>query len=206
MRLATRLVVIALLAAGIVSPALAQGPWSVFLGGGAAGFGGASSPGANGNEQIQFKPTPTTRLHVGVAREFGRGGLTLDAAYAKAGLGGYFSGSSYALNPAVTLWDLRLLASYELVKFGESSSIRVAMGPMLQSWSGDAIVDTKTNLGGAAAVTLVAPISKKIGLLVTGSMGVASSPFAQETLDDFGDAEPAAVWTRELSVGLRLSL
>ena len=99
----------------------------------------------------------------------------------------YSSGGSYSLTPAMTLWDIRLLASYELVQLGESSSIRVALGPMLQSWSGEAIVDTRTNLGGAAAVTLVAPISRKFGLLVSGSLGVASSPFSQEILDAFGD-------------------
>jgi hypothetical protein len=106
----------------------------------------------------------------------------------------------------MTLWDIRLLASYELVKLGESASLRVAGGPMLQAWSGEAIIDTKANLGAAAAITLVAPISGKIGLLVTGSLAVASSPFSQETLDDFGDAEPTAVWTRELGVGVRFSL
>lgn len=206
MRRATRLILIGLLTTGIASPALAQGPWSLFLGGGAAGFGGASTAGTNEDGAVHFKPAPTTRLHVGVAREFGRGGLTLDASYAKAGLGGYQSDAWVSLNPAMTLWDIRLLVSYELVKLGESASLRMAVGPMLQAWSGEAIIDTKTNLGAAAAVTLVAPISGKIGLLVIGSLGVASSPFSQETLDDFGDAEPAAVWTRELSVALRLSL
>ena len=206
MRLARSLMVTVLLVAGIVSCAFAQGPWSVFVGGGAAGFGGASTSGTTEGVDIQFKPTPTTRFHVGAARELGRGGLTLDVAYAKTGLGGYSDGGSYALNPAMTLWDFRLLASYELVKPGKASSLRVAVGPMLQSWSGDAIIDTRTNLGAAAAITMIAPVAKGAALLVSGSLGVAGSPFAPGTLDDFGPAEPASTWTRELGVGFRLSL
>ena len=147
MRLATRLILVVLLAAGIVSPALAQGPWSVFLAGGAAGFGGASTPGTNQLGEVHFKPAPTTRFHAGVARALGRGGLTLDASYAKAGLGGYQAVGSVTLNPGMTLWDIRLLASYELIRLGTSSSIRVALGPMLQSWSGEAIIDTKDKPG-----------------------------------------------------------
>lgn len=205
MRLAPHMLIL-LLVSGFVSPAFAQGPWSVFVGGGAAGFGGASTPGTSEDIDVQFKPTPTTRFHVGVAREFGRGGVTLDASYAKAGLGGYTDGGSYALNPGMTLWDFRLLVSYEILKLGAASSLRVAVGPMLQSWSGEAIIDSRTNLGAAAAVTVIAPISKSVGLLVSGSLGVAASPFAQETLDDFGPAEPASIWTRELGVGVRLSL
>jgi len=200
------LLLLLLLLSGLASPAVAQGPWSVFVGGGAAGFGGASTPGTDEDIEVQFKPTPTTRFHAGVAREFGRAGLTLDVSYAKAGLGGYTEGASYALNPGMTLWDFRLLVGYQVARLGEASSIRVALGPMLQSWSGEAIIDSRTNLGAAAAITVIAPISRSIGLLVSGSLGVAGSPFAQETLDDFGAAEPASVWTRELGVGVRLSL
>jgi hypothetical protein len=195
-----------LLVTGLVSRAVAQGPWSVFVGGGAAGFGGASTPGTSDGIDLQFKPTPTTRFHAGIARGFGRGGLTLDASYARAGLGGYTDPGSYALNPAMTLWDIRLLVSYELFRLGAASSIRAAVGPMLQAWSGEAIGDSRTNLGAAAAVTMIAPVTKGTALLVSGSLGVAGSPFAAETLNGFGPAEPANVWTRELAVGLRLSL
>lgn len=206
MRVARPLILIVVLATSLVSRALAQGPWSIFVGGGAAGFGGASTSGTSDGVDIQFKPTPTTRFHAGVTRALGRGGLTLDVSYAKAGLGGYTDGGSYSLNPAMTLWDFRLLVSYELVKLGDGASIRGALGPMLQSWSGDAILDARTNLGGAAAITLVAPVTGSTALLVSGSMGVAGSPFSPETLDEFGPSEPASVWTRELAVGLRLSL
>ena len=74
--------------------------------------------------------------------------------YAKAGLGGYADGTSYSLNPALTLYDVRLLASYEILTLGQATPVRLAVGPMLQVWSGDAIIDTQTRLGGAAAITM----------------------------------------------------
>ncbi len=206
-RLALHLMLLALPAAGIASTAFAQGPWSVFAGGGAAGFGGASSAGSSiDGDPVQFKPSPTTRLHVGVATAFGRGGITLDASYSKSSLGVYGTGASYSIDPAITLWDVRLLASYELSRLGESSSLRIALGPMVQFWSGDAIIDAKTSLGGAVALTLVVPMTRSLGLLVSGSMGVAGSPFAGETLSDFGTAVPTSTWTRELGVGVRVAL
>jgi len=77
---------------------------------------------------------------------------------------------------------------------------------MLQVWSGDAILDTQTRLGGAGALTLAVPINGNIGLLVTGSLGLAGSPFDAGLLESAGGFEPANVWTRELGVGVRLSL
>jgi hypothetical protein len=195
-----------LLAGGITAPAAAQGPWSIFVGGGAAGFGGASTlPGDEPGATAQIKPSPTTRFHAGMAHSFGRAGVAFDLAYSKSGLGGYGDGGSYSLSPALTLYDLRLLFNYRIAGF-DHSSLNVALGPMLQVWSGDAILDTQTRPGGVAALTLAVPISGRIGLLVTGSLGVAGSPFDAGLLESAGGFEPANVWTRELGVGLRLSL
>ena len=207
MRYAHPLLLLAVLMAGTALPAQAQGPWSVFVGGGAAGFGGASKPAAGEEGDVQqFKPTPTTRLHLGVARTLGPGGIALDVSYAKAGLGGYADGTSYSLNPALTLYDVRLLASYEVLTLGPATPVRLAVGPMLQVWSGDAIIDTQTRLGGAATITMGVPISGSVGVIVSGSLGVAGSPFDAETLSSAGLFEPVTTWTRELAVGLRLSL
>lgn len=208
MRPAHPLLFIALLIAGTVSPVIAQGPWSVFIGGGAAGFGGAStrtSPEVEG-EVVQFKPSPTTRLHLGIARALGKASIAIDASYAKSGLGGYSSGGSYSLSPAMTLYDVRLLAGYELLTLGQSTPVRLALGPMLQVWTGDAIIDTQTRLGGAVALDMSVPVSRRVAALISGSLGVAGSPFAEETLDSIGPFEPATTWTRELALGLRFSL
>jgi hypothetical protein len=196
---------IALITGCIASPAWAQGPWSVVLGGGAAGFGGAStlSAGFTGDEKI--KPSPTTRLHLGVARALGRAGLVLDASYAKAGLGVYGVGGSYSFTPGETLYDVRLLASYQIVRFGPAASLRLAAGPMLQIWSGEAIVDTQTGLGGALAITVDAPLTRAFGLMASGSIAVAGSPFSAENLASAGPFEPANIWTRELGVGIRVA-
>lgn len=205
MRLALRLVLVSLATMVTALPAFAQGPWSVSLGGGAAGFGGASTPGTSLDQTVQFKPTPTIRLHLGLARTFGRAGVALDASYAKAALGAYGEAYSYSFNPAMTLLDVRLLATWQVLQLGEASALRIGLGPMLQSWSGDAIVDTRTNIGGAADITMAVPITHSLALQASGSLAVAASPFAAETLADYPPAEPASIWTRELGIGLRFS-
>ena len=106
----------------------------------------------------------------------------------------------------MTLYDIRLLASYEIRTLGQATWVRLAVGPMLQVWSGDAIIDTQTRLGGAAAITMGVPISRSVGVIVSGSLGVAGSPFDAETLSNVGLFEPVTTWTRELAVGVRLSL
>ena len=205
MRRALRLMLLLTITVGVATPAVAQGPWSVFVGAGAAGFGGGADaldppPG----EPTQYKPTPTTRLHAGLAREIGRGAITFDASYARSGLGGYGGTINVAFSPTLTLYDLRLLGSYSIARLGDGS-LRVGVGPMLQLWSGAAVSRTQTRLGGAASVTVQVPMSRSIGLLVSGSLGVSSSPFDQRTLDNLG-LEALTTWTRELGVGVRLSL
>jgi hypothetical protein len=136
----------------------------------------------------------------------GKAGITLDASYAKSGLGGYGSGGSYSISPAMTLYDVRLLASYQVFTLSRSTAVRLALGPMVQVWSGDAIIDAQTRFGGAAVFSVGVPVSRRAGVIISGSLGVAGSPFVEETLDNIGPFEPATTWTRELTVGLRFSL
>jgi hypothetical protein len=199
------LTLIALLAGGTISPAVAQGPWSVFVAGGAAGFGGASQavPDVEGDVN-QFKPAPTTRLHLGVARTFGRAGVAIDGSYAKAGLGAYGGSQTLVIAPAITLYEVRALASYALATLGQSTVLRLSAGPMLQVWSGDAIIDTQTRFGAAAVLAVAVPMTKHLGLIVSGGLSVADSPFLPEGLEGLPVVyEPTAIWTRELAVGLR---
>ena len=203
MQIARRLTLFMLMVGGVVSPAVAQGPWSVFVAGGAAGFGGTSSPTAPVDAVAQYKPGATTRFHLGAARAFGRVSVAIDAPYAKAALEGSADGYRVAFSPGFTLYDVRLLANYELARMGTGTTLLIGLGPMLQVWSGDAIVGTQTRLGAATALTLNVPISRRFGLFTTGSLGVAGSAFDQETLDLAGGFEPVATWTRELAVGIR---
>ena len=205
MRLAFHLMLALSFDVSVVVPAVAQGTWSVVVGAGAAGFGGGSEvidppPG----EPTQYKPTPTTRLDLGIARELGRGGVAFNVSYAKAGLGGYGGIVNVSFAPILTLYDLRVLGSYAIAAIGEGS-LRLGIGPMLQVWSGDAVASTQTRFGGAVALTVTVPISHRMGLLVSGSLGVSSSPFDQQTLDNSG-LEALTTWTRELGIGVRLSL
>jgi hypothetical protein len=204
-RFPLRFVLMWLVPLGIAVPAFAQAPWTVLAGVGAAGFSGGSEaldppPG----EPTHYKPAPTTRLHFGVTREFGRGGITLDASYAKAGLGGYGGNINFTFSPVLTLYDLRLLGGLAVARIGEGS-IRLGAGPMLQIWSGDALLSTQTRLGGVVALSIVVPATRTLGLLLSGSLGVTSSPFDQSTLSE-SNLAGLATWTRELAVGVRLSL
>jgi hypothetical protein len=205
-QIARRFTLILLLVGGVVSPAVAQGPWSIFVAGGAAGFGGTSNPTGPVDAVSQYKPGATTRFHLGAARAFGRVSVAIDASYAKAGLNASSDGFQAVLSPAFTLYDFRLLANYELARMGTGTTLLVGLGPMLQIWSGDAVTDTQTRLGAVAALTLNVPISRRFGLFTTGSLGVAGSAFDQETLDLVGGFEPVATWTRELGVGIRYGL
>lgn len=199
------LVVAVLLSVAARGLAAQDRAWSAFIAGGAVGFGGASKV-AESDEILatQFKPASGSRLHVGVTRDIGRWNTALDLSYAKLGVGGYAGDVSYVVNPGMDLLDIRLLGSYRLLGSG-GSSLRLGLGPMLQVWSGDAIVDTQTRIGGVAALTVTAPLTKALGLLLTGSLGVAGSPFDAELLADTGPVEPTAVWTRELAAGITFS-
>ena len=181
----------------------------MFAGGGAAGFGGASSAGSSiDGDPVQFKPSPTTRLHVGVATAFGRGGITLDASYSKSSLGVYGTGASYSLDPAITLWDVRLLASYAAVPARRVVlSSNLALGPMVQVWSGDAIIDAKTRLGRCCRPHVGSAHQQEpwpAGFREHGRR--RESRYAGETLSDLGTAVPTSTWTRELGVGVRVAL
>jgi hypothetical protein len=207
MPIARHCILLALLLAATSSPLAAQGPWSVFVGGGAAGFGGATEatgPVPDG-DIAHYKPAPTTRLHLGFSRQFGRPGVLLDVSYAKAGLGGYLDGNSLSFNPALTLYDVRLLATWSLITLGNGSTFSAALGPMLQFWSGNAVNEAETRFGGAVAVTATAPLGRRVSLLASGSLAVAGSPFTQELLDEIGPFKPVSLWTRELVLGLRYS-
>jgi len=206
-QIARRLKLIILLAGITCSPAVAQGPWSIFVAGGAAGFGGASKATTDvGADVSQYKPGATTRFHLGAARTFGRVSVAMDASYAKAALNADGDGVWVGINPGFTLYDIRLLANYELARLGTGTTLLIGLGPMLQIWSGRAVDNTLTRLGGAAALTFTVPVSTRFALFTSGSLGVAGSPFDQTTLDEVGLFEPTNVWTRELAVGIRYGL
>ncbi len=147
------------------------------------------------------------RLHLAAGRRLGeRASVNLDFSYSKAGLTGHGESSSVTINPGTTLYDIRLLASYDLVRLGQDARVAIAAGPMLQRWSGEAVVDSHAEWGGAAALTLLTPISGPFGLLVTGSLAVAGSPLDTANLQELNETfETVAIWTRELAVGLRYS-
>lgn len=206
MQIVRRLTLIMLLFGVTSSPVVAQDAWSIFIAGGAAGFGGASRDAGDLGDISQYKPGATTRFHLGATRTFGRAGVTFDAAYAKASLNANGDGVWVSINPAFTLFDIRLLANYELARMGAGTTLNLGLGPMLQIWTGDAVTSTLTRLGAAAAITLAAPIAGRFALFTSGSLSVAGSPFDQASLDEVGAFEPTNVWTRELAVGVRYGL
>ncbi len=206
MQIARWLTLMVLLFGITCSPAVAQSPWSIFVAGGAAGFGGASRATDDLSEITQYKPGATTRFHLGAVRSFGRVAVALDASYAKAALNADGDGAWVGLNPAFTLYDLRLLVNYEIARIGTEATLQVGLGPMLQIWSGRAVNSTLARIGAAAAITLVAPISRRFALFTSGSVGVAGSPFDQASLDEVGLFVQTNTWTRELLVGLRYGL
>jgi hypothetical protein len=188
--------------------ALAQGPWSVFVAGGAVGFGGASKavevvPGV----PAQFKPTPTVLVRFGVERDFGKASGRVAFGYAQAGLGAYGGeGATVSLDPGASLYEVYLLAGYRLAQLHNGTRVTVRAGPLLQIWEGDFTLTTQYQWGGLGSLAIAAPLAPSLSLEAEGSMSLTGSPFVAENFASLpAQYATKSLWTRELSVGLRYS-
>jgi hypothetical protein len=170
-------------------------------------FGSAArSDNAAADELGDLGPAPDLRGTLTVGRQFGRWEAALSGGYGKHGLRGSSGGSSVTIEPGYTLATLGATAAYAIVTTAHGARVQVFAGPTVSFWSGDAVPDSRTRLGGTGGVGLVAPVAGRLSVDAHAALGLAASPIDAEELSGLDSAyETGAMWSRELGVGLRLS-
>jgi hypothetical protein len=201
---------LALLAIGASRPLPAQQvrPWFVAVRAVPTAFGSAaSSDSPTADELGNLGPAPDLRGTLTVGRQFGRWEAAASGGYGTHGLRGSDGSSSVTISPGYTLATLGVTAAYAIVTTAQGARVQLFAGPTVSFWSGDAVPDSRTRLGGTGGVGLVAPVAGRLSVDAHAALGLASSPIDAEELADLdSDYETGAIWSRELGVGLRLSL
>ena len=184
--------------------AVAQGPWSLFLTGGAVGFSSAIEATVEDvNEPDGFKPASTTRIRLGVGRSFSRFEAQVSYGHAKSGVAS-IDDVTVTFTPAFTLHEFVLQAGYRLFELQNGATGLMRIGPMLQVWEGDLLDDWRTEWGAQAGFAIDASLTSGLTLMADATLGVAGSFFRDDEFDDLNISyERTAIWTRELAVGLR---
>lgn len=209
MRASASVPLVALLSALAGRPLSAQQarPWFVALRAVPTAFGSAaSSDNAAADELGDLGPAPDLRGTLTVGRQFGRWEAAVSGGYGKHGLRGGDGSSSVTIEPGYTLATLGVTAAYAIVTTAHGARVQVFAGPTVSFWSGDAIPDSRTRLGGTGGVGVVAPVAGRLSVDAHAALGLASGPIDAEDLSGLeSDYETGAMWSRELGVGLRLS-
>jgi len=200
---------LALLAIGASRPLPAQQvrPWFVAVRAVPTAFTSpASTESPAAGELGELGPAPALRGTLTVGRQFGRWEAAVSGGYGKHGLRGSDGGSSVTIEPGYTLATLGVTAAYAIVTTAHGARVQVFAGPAVSFWSGDAVPDSRTRLGGTGGVGVVAPVAGRLSVDAHAALGLASSPIDAEDLSGLeSDYETGAMWSRELGVGLRLS-
>jgi hypothetical protein len=188
-------------------PAQQSQPWFVAVRAVPTAFGSAaSSDDPTADELGEIGPAPDLRGSLSVGRQFGRWEASVAGGYGKHGLKGSDGSSSVTIEPGYTLATLGVTAAYAIVTTAKGARVQLFAGPTLSFWSGDAVPDSRTRLGGTGGVGLVAPVAGRLSVDAHAALGLASSPIDAEELSGLeSDYETGAMWSRELGVGLRLS-
>lgn len=186
------------------APAMAQGPWSVLVSGGALAFSPlAKATVEDVSEAEGFEASSTTQLRVAVERELGTFRVRLAYGYAETGFGS--SGEvRVILLPALTLREGTLQVGYRVLQLGSGATASVRAGPLMHAWSGDALGDTRIEWGAQGGVTLDATIARHLTLVADATLGVTPSFTRDDELDELNISyERTPIWSRALALGLR---
>ena len=209
MRAITTLLLLVVLAAGIARPLAAQQPhaWFVALRAVPMAFGSAAhAENPELGELGQLGPALDLRGALAVGRRFGRWEGAITGSYGTHGLRGSADDRSVTLEPGYTLVTLAATAAYALVTTGSGARVELFAGPIALIWSGEAVPDSRTRVGGTGGIGVVAPIAGRLSLDAHAALGLSPSPIEAEELADLDSSyDTGSLWSRELGVGLRLS-
>lgn len=209
MRTIAALSLLALFAAGAQRPLPAQQarPWFVALRAVPTAFSAAASAeNPEAEELSNLGPAPDLRGALAVGRRFGRWEGAVSGGYGTHGLRGSDGQRSATIEPGYTLVTLAITAAYALTTTERGARVQLFAGPTLQFWSGEAVPDSRTRLGGIGGLGVVAPITGRLSLDAHAALGLSASPIESEELADLDSTyEVGGLWSRELGLGLRLS-
>jgi hypothetical protein len=202
-----RLVVLLWALAGRPLPAQQAHPWFVALRALPTAFGAAASSDSPAADELgDLGPAPGLRGALSLGRRFGRWEAALSGGYGKHGLRGSGGGSAVTIEPGYTLVTLGVTAAYALVTTAHGARLQLFAGPTIGFWSGDAVPDSRTRLGGTGGIGLVTPVAGRLSLDAHAAIGLGASPVDEEELASLeSDYDTGTMWSRELGVGLRLS-
>jgi len=208
MRGIKRRVALLSLAAVVVSArelAAQQPAWRLNVGAAQSWFGGGAQDTAAAFAQLHYVPTSAVTWTVGVDRDVGKLRLGLALSYAGSYL--HLDGTDYEITDetiSMQQFEVALLARVPVLAVGsKGAGFDLAAGPVMDIWSITSL-DGRTALGGVAALEFGAPISPAWQLLTTASVSATGSPFRDSDMLD--EAEPQALWTWGVGLGLRIGL
>jgi hypothetical protein len=209
MRATAALSLLVILTAGVHRPLPAQQarPWFVALRALPTAFSSAANAeNPEVGELSNLGPAPDLRGGLAVGRRFGRWEGAFSGGYGTHGLRGSDGDRAATIEPGYTLVTLAVTAAYALATTGSGARVQLFAGPTLQFWSGEAVPDSRTRVGGIGGLGVVAPLAGRLSLDAHAALGLAASPIETEELADLDSTYDVGVlWSRELGVGLRLS-
>ena len=209
MRATIILSLLVVLVTGLARPLAAQQThaWFVALRAVPMAFGSAAhAQNPELGELADLGPAPSLRGALGVGRRFGRWEGAVTGGYGTHGLRGSADDRAVTLEPGFTLVTVAATAAYALVTTGGGARVALYAGPTVLFWSGEAVPDSRTRVGGTGGIGVVAPIAGRLSLDAHAALGLSPSPVEAEELADLDSSyDTGTLWSRELGVGLRLS-
>jgi len=175
--------------------------WSVAVEATASYYGGTSRD--SGADPTAFRPHHPTSVGLRVDRRFGRLGLGVGAALAGSDLIAENSSVGAILKDALDLFEVAPEVALLLDRTGPGLAVHVHAGPLIDIWSPQG-ADTRTRLGGQAALSLEWPVSRRFAGSLRGAAALTGSLFKQGELPP--GFERRAMWRRSVSLGLRFRL
>lgn len=201
-----RVAMLGMLAALGTAPGLAaQSAWRLNASAAQSWFSGGAQDTSAAFAQLHYVPTPAVAWTLGVDRDVGKLRLGLALSYAGSYL--HLDGTDYEITDetiSMQQFEVAILARVPVLAVGDKGAgFDLAAGPVMDVWSITSL-DGRTALGGVAALEFGAPISPAWQLLATASVSATESPFKESDLLD--EAEPQALWTWGIGLGVRVGL
>ena len=179
----------------------AQGPtWQLSVGAGQTWFSGGMTD--TTSAELSYTLSPTVTWAATADRTVGdfRLGIGLS----------YLSANFMLRGPGVELvdrtldvreWGISALVTVRVLRIGKGGAgFSLSAGPALGLWTITGL-DSRTTIGGIAALQFAAPISENWRLVASGGGSVSDSPFKATDLP--AEFEPSTLWGGQVGLGVQ---